>query len=65
MHNGRRYTVTLETPHWGDEADGIRRLRAMLKRLGRGYGLRCLELQPVEESAATTNSDKDQNGVLS
>ena len=42
MTNGRRYTVTLETPSWGDEADGMRRLQAMLKRLGRGYGLRCV-----------------------
>jgi hypothetical protein len=46
--NGQRYIVTLEAPHWGDEADGIRRLRAMLKRLGRGYGLHCIEVRTDE-----------------
>lgn len=44
-----RYSVILETPAWGDNADGIRRLRAMLKRLGRGYGLRCVEVKPASE----------------
>jgi hypothetical protein len=49
MKTGARYTVILETPSWGDEADGIRRMRAMLKRIGRGYGLRCIDVKPADE----------------
>ncbi len=50
MSNSRHYVVTLETPSWGDEADGVRRLRAMLKRLARGYGLRCVSAEPAQPS---------------
>lgn len=49
MSKGRCYTLTVETPHWGDEADSIRRLRALLKRLGRGYGVRCVDAKPIEQ----------------
>jgi hypothetical protein len=63
MSSGRRYNVILETPHWGDEADGIRRLRAMLKRLGRGYGLRCVDVQPVEDPR-TPSADGDYSYPL-
>jgi hypothetical protein len=49
MPKSHRYAVVLETPSWGDEADHVRRLRAMLKRLGRGYGLRCVEVKPAFE----------------
>jgi hypothetical protein len=54
---GRRYIVTLEAPHWVDEADGIRRLRAMLKRLGRGYGLHCVEVRVDEPHVPNPDGD--------
>jgi hypothetical protein len=63
MSSGRRYTVILETPHWGDEADSIRRLRAMLKRLGRGYGVRCVDARPAEQPPIT-NPDGEYSYLL-
>jgi hypothetical protein len=58
MPKSHRYAVVLESPSWGDEADHVRRLRAMLKRLGRGYGLRCVELRPIEQPQSATPSDE-------
>lgn len=47
MPNAQRFTVTLEAPPWASDADGYRRLRAMLKRLARGYRLHCVDVRPV------------------
>ena len=55
MPNAQRYTVILEAPPWSDQPDGLRHLRAMLKRLGRGYGLACVDVRPAESSP--TNQD--------
>jgi hypothetical protein len=59
--------VTLETPSWGGESDGIRRLRAMLKRLGRGYGLRCVDVRPADKSGMPNPDGQyfNSNGAVS
>jgi hypothetical protein len=48
MPNNRRYALIVETQSLGDDADGIRQLRALLKRLGRGYRVHCISAKPVE-----------------
>ena len=45
--NHPEYTIRLRCQHDPTDPDGIRRLRAALKRLLRGYGLRCLECRPT------------------
>lgn len=61
MPTGPKFTVTLEAPRWPTDAAGIRRLRAMLKRLGRGYGLRCVDMRPAEPTSGRC-SPPDQRG---
>ena len=43
----RRFIVTLQAPPWASDAAGIRQLRRLLKKLGRGYGLRCVAVRPA------------------
>ena len=47
--NHPEYTIRLRCQHDPTDPDGIRRLRAALKRLLRGYGLRCIAVEPVVE----------------
>lgn len=35
------------------DVDGIRRLRAWLKRAGRAYGLRCVSVEAVEQTSGS------------
>lgn len=40
------------------DQDGTRRLRGALKRLLRGYGLRCVECRPVATTGANTSGQE-------
>lgn len=42
-----RFQIIIEAPHNATDAAGVRRLRGLLKRLGRSCGLRCVDLRPV------------------
>ena len=42
-----RFTLTLQAEPDASDPSGHRRLRMAVKRLGRGYGLRCIALAPV------------------
>lgn len=53
----RRYILILEAPSWADEAGAVRLLRAMLKRLARGYGLRCVEARPAVPTQHRQSTD--------
>jgi hypothetical protein len=54
MRKGRRYVLVVEVPLWADEADGVRRLRALLKRLCRGYQIHCVKAEPIDEPQPPT-----------
>ncbi len=54
MSNTTDYLLRVRAPAGADDPQGIRRLRAALKRLGRGYGLRVVEVRPA--------ADANQNG---
>jgi hypothetical protein len=51
-----RYILTLQADHQADDPDAIRRLRSVLKRLLRGYRLRCVTLTAAE-AAPTASVD--------
>lgn len=40
------YTLTVEAKRQSDDPDGTRRLRHLLKRMLRSYGLRCISMAP-------------------
>ena len=44
-----RYQLLLEVQHQADDPDGTRRLRMLLKRMLRSFGLRCITATPVDE----------------
>jgi hypothetical protein len=46
----RRIALLLELPT-DDQDEGMRGLRWLLKRLLRGYGIRCLALRPPDQTA--------------
>ncbi len=47
MSSRPEFVVKLRAPADPTDPGGIRRLRAALKRLGRGYGLRCVAITPA------------------
>jgi hypothetical protein len=49
MPKSPRFNLVIEVPHWASEADGIRRRRAMLKRLSRSCGVHCVSVVPADE----------------
>lgn len=48
------FHLRLRCPADPTDQDGTRRLRSALKRLWRGYSLRCVECRPVEEDCIST-----------
>lgn len=54
-----RYQLLIEVQHQADDPDGTRRLRLVLKRLLRSFGLRCVTVTPVPEPNPTTNLPKE------
>ncbi|WP_428305835.1 hypothetical protein [Lacipirellula sp.] len=42
-----RFNLLIEANHQADDPDGTRRLRLVLKRLLRSFGLRCVTAVPV------------------
>jgi hypothetical protein len=54
----RRIALLLEIPE--DESEsGLRGLRSLLKRMWRGYGIRCLALRPPAETATFKHTERD------
>ena len=49
------FALRLRCPADPSDPEGIRRLRAALKRLWRSYGLRALECRPVAPSNVATS----------
>ena len=49
----RRYTLVVALERTDDEAAEMRALRTWLKRLCRGYGVRCLSIQPETSEKKT------------
>ncbi len=49
-----RYALLLEADGARDDAAQIRNLRALLKRLGRVYGMKCVSVRPEPPIARTT-----------
>ena len=47
-----RFHLTIEAPMQFDDPSGCRRLRLFLKRLGRAYGLRCVDARRENEPKA-------------
>lgn len=45
-----RYVIILEADDRPSDPNGTRRLRAMLKRLLRAWGFKCLEAKPIDEA---------------
>jgi hypothetical protein len=45
-----RYVLIIEAEHRADDPNGMRRLRLLLKRALRAFGLRCIEVKPVDET---------------
>lgn len=51
MMSKPRYHLLIEADGARPEGDQIRKLRALLKRLGRTYGIRCLSIRPADQPA--------------
>jgi hypothetical protein len=45
------YIITVRPEQQPDDPDGIRRLRELLKRLLRSFGMRCLSIKPEPQPA--------------
>ena len=54
MKDHPEFILKLRAPADPTDRDGIRRLRAALKRLWRSYSLKALEVRPVEEDIQST-----------
>jgi len=53
MAKSARYKLILQPTPDRSDPDGVRRLRRALKRLLRGYGLRCVEIQRFGPAGGT------------
>lgn len=46
-----------------DRGETIRGIRALLKRLGRNYGLRCVTCKPINEKSDAGNVAKNESTI--
>jgi len=53
----QRYQLTLEVPRGTDDAEAVRLLRAALKRLWRGYGLRCVRAERADDRTPNVDGE--------
>ena len=53
-----RYQLLIEADGARPEGDQIRKLRALLKRLGRTYGVRCVSIRPADQPSPNTGAKR-------